>query len=116
MWKLMMIIVGDHVQPDITFFGEQLTDEFDRSLAHDRDKVDLLLVIGTSLKVSPVADILCEWSPFLHERIINSWIKHQLIFRILYLKYVKTCFLSFGSIQTNVADPDKQNTCSTYQS
>ena len=47
-------------QPDITFFGEKLNDEFDRSLAEDRFKVDLLLVIGTSLKVSPVAETLCD--------------------------------------------------------
>ena len=47
------------MQPDITFFGEKLDDVFDRSLAEDREKVDLLLVIGTSLKVAPVADILC---------------------------------------------------------
>ncbi|KAJ3916038.1 SIR2-domain-containing protein [Lentinula edodes] len=46
------------MKPDITFFGEKLTDDFDRSLEEDRDNVDLLLVIGTSLKVAPVADIL----------------------------------------------------------
>ncbi|KAI6044483.1 DHS-like NAD/FAD-binding domain-containing protein [Pisolithus marmoratus] len=46
------------MKPDITFFGEKLNDEFDRALIEDRDKVDLLLVIGTSLKVSPVSEIL----------------------------------------------------------
>ncbi|KAG6861268.1 hypothetical protein C0995_002076 [Termitomyces sp. Mi166 len=46
------------MKPDITFFGEKLTDEFDNSLAEDRERVDLLLVIGTSLKVSPVAETL----------------------------------------------------------
>ena len=49
------------LKPDITFFGEKLTDDFDNSLAEDRFMVDLLLVIGTSLKVSPVAEILCEY-------------------------------------------------------
>ena len=39
-------------KPDITFFGEKLTNEFDRCLFEDREQVDLLLVIGTSLKVS----------------------------------------------------------------
>lgn len=34
---------------------------FDKSLEIDREKVDLLLVIGTSLKVSPVADLICMW-------------------------------------------------------
>lgn len=48
------------VKPDITFFGEQLSHDFDRCLAKDRFKVDLLLIIGTSLKVSPVSEIICE--------------------------------------------------------
>lgn len=48
------------MKPDITFFGEKLTDAFDHALEEDRGRVDLLLVIGTSLKVSPVAEILCE--------------------------------------------------------
>jgi NAD+-dependent protein deacetylase SIR2 len=48
------------VQPDITFFGEKLTSAFDDALLADRERVDLLLVIGTSLKVAPVSDILCE--------------------------------------------------------
>ncbi|KAL4977533.1 hypothetical protein BDW66DRAFT_158881 [Aspergillus desertorum] len=45
-------------QPDITFFGEDLPDEFGRRLLHhDRDKADLVIVIGTSLKVAPVAEV-----------------------------------------------------------
>lgn len=46
------------MKPDITFFGEKLDDKFDRSLEADREKVDLLIVIGTSLKVAPVADMI----------------------------------------------------------
>ncbi|RHZ68550.1 uncharacterized protein CDV56_109664 [Aspergillus thermomutatus] len=46
------------MKPDITFFGEDLPDEFGRRLLHhDRDKVDLVIVIGTSLKVAPVAEV-----------------------------------------------------------
>ncbi|KAL4862699.1 hypothetical protein BDV12DRAFT_190209 [Aspergillus spectabilis] len=46
------------MKPDITFFGEDLPDEFGhRLLHHDRDKVDLVIVIGTSLKVAPVAEV-----------------------------------------------------------
>lgn len=45
-------------QPDITFFGEDLPDEFGHRLIHlDRDRVDLVIVIGTSLKVAPVAEV-----------------------------------------------------------
>lgn len=53
------------IQPDITFFGEKLTDDFDDKLLEDREKVDLLLVIGTSLKVAPVSEILSKWHPLL---------------------------------------------------
>ncbi|RAL17237.1 putative histone deacetylase SIR2 [Aspergillus homomorphus CBS 101889] len=45
------------MKPDITFFGEDLPDEFGRRLLHhDRERVDLVIVIGTSLKVAPVAE------------------------------------------------------------
>ena len=51
------------LKPDITFFGEALPDEFSRRLTeHDRDKVDLVVVIGTSLKVTPVSEIV-SWLP-----------------------------------------------------
>jgi NAD+-dependent protein deacetylase SIR2 len=46
------------MQPDITFFGEQLPDKFFDSLNEvDRPAVDLVIVIGTSLKVKPVSMI-----------------------------------------------------------
>lgn len=46
------------MQPDITFFGEDLPDEFGRRLVHhDRELADLVIVIGTSLKVAPVAEV-----------------------------------------------------------
>ncbi|KDR68003.1 hypothetical protein GALMADRAFT_79039, partial [Galerina marginata CBS 339.88] len=59
------------MKPDITFFGEKLSDDFDRSLAEDRWKVDLLLVIGTSLKVSPVAEILSHLPHSIPQILIN---------------------------------------------
>lgn len=46
------------LQPDITFFGEDLPDEFGERLIHqDRELADLVIVIGTSLKVAPVAEV-----------------------------------------------------------
>ncbi|KAH8697533.1 putative histone deacetylase SIR2 [Talaromyces proteolyticus] len=46
------------MKPDITFFGEDLPDEFGRRLVHeDRERTDLVIVIGTSMKVAPVADV-----------------------------------------------------------
>lgn len=51
------------MKPDITFFGEALPDAFSKRLTeHDRDKVDLVIVIGTSLKVTPVSEIV-SWLP-----------------------------------------------------
>ncbi|KAF9460565.1 DHS-like NAD/FAD-binding domain-containing protein [Collybia nuda] len=60
------------MKPDITFFGEKLTDDFDNSLAEDRESVDLLIVIGTSLKVSPVAEILSHLPHSVPQILINK--------------------------------------------
>ncbi|KAI9202789.1 DHS-like NAD/FAD-binding domain-containing protein [Polychytrium aggregatum] len=45
------------MKPDIVFFGEKLPQSFDAAFAEDRDKIDLLIVMGSSLKVSPVANV-----------------------------------------------------------
>lgn len=50
---------GGVMKPDITFFGEQLPRRFgERLFGHDRDLVDLVIVIGTSLKVKPVSELV----------------------------------------------------------
>ncbi|KAI0079106.1 SIR2-domain-containing protein [Panus rudis PR-1116 ss-1] len=65
------------IKPDITFFGEKLSDDFDRALIEDRPMVDLLLVIGTSLKVSPVSDIITNLPHSVPQILINKTpIKH----------------------------------------
>lgn len=46
------------VKPDIVFFGESMPSEFHEAVAKDfnaKGKIDLLIVIGTSLTVMPVA-------------------------------------------------------------
>jgi len=43
------------MKPDIVFFGEGLPDTFHDSMKKDKDECDLLIVIGSSLKVRPVA-------------------------------------------------------------
>ncbi|KAK0628870.1 DHS-like NAD/FAD-binding domain-containing protein [Bombardia bombarda] len=59
------------MKPDITFFGEPLPDEFSKRLTeHDRDLVDLVIVIGTSLKVAPVSEVV----PFLPPNIPQIYI------------------------------------------
>lgn len=52
------IAVPGVMKPDITFFGEQLPDNFfTRFTDRDVKTVDLVLVIGTSLKVAPVSEM-----------------------------------------------------------
>lgn len=50
------------MKPDIVFFGENLPEAFHRAMKQDKDEVDLLIVIGSSLKVRPVALIpsMCQ--------------------------------------------------------
>lgn len=46
------------MKPNITFFGEKLPNTFfDRLTEQDKDVVDLVVVIGTSMKVAPVSDM-----------------------------------------------------------
>lgn len=45
------------MKPDIVFFHENLSDEFYSLIEADKDDCDLLIVIGSSLKVRPVAHI-----------------------------------------------------------
>jgi len=75
-----------HVKPDITFFGQALESEFDECLFQDREKVDLLVIIGTSLKVAPVSEVLSEYIASLkHARPDN-----QRIYLTRFLKYSST--------------------------
>lgn len=50
-------VCGDVVKPDITFFGESLPARYHQLIKPDAREADLLIVIGTSLKVAPVATI-----------------------------------------------------------
>ncbi|KAI0836338.1 putative histone deacetylase SIR2 [Hypoxylon sp. FL0890] len=60
------------MKPDITFFGEELPDEFTQRLVkHDRDLVDLVIVIGTSLKVAPVSEVVPYLPPHIPQIYIS---------------------------------------------
>lgn len=60
-----------YVLKDITFFGESLPAEFDRLLALDTEVVDLLIVMGSSLKVSPVSEIMSQIPHSVPQILIN---------------------------------------------
>jgi len=46
---------GGLVKPDIVFFGESLPSRFGRMIQSDLREADMLIVMGTSLKVAPVS-------------------------------------------------------------
>ncbi|OCT51853.1 NAD-dependent histone deacetylase SIR2 [Cladophialophora carrionii] len=51
------------LKPDMTFFGEEIADSYAPRLKLDKSKVDLLVIIGTSLKVEPVNEMLLNIPP-----------------------------------------------------
>ncbi|GIQ82833.1 sirtuin family protein [Kipferlia bialata] len=59
------------LKPDIVFFGEKLPDLFDTYVDDDCREVDLLLVIGSSLKVKPVAGLLGRVPRHIPQILIN---------------------------------------------
>merc|ERR1711884_338132 len=59
------------MKPDIVFFGEGLGDEFHNAVAKDKNEVDLLIMIGSSLKVRPVALIPSSIDPSIPQLLIN---------------------------------------------
>lgn len=48
------------LKPDMTFFGEHVAEMYAPRLDIDKTKVDLLVIIGTSLKVAPVNQMLLK--------------------------------------------------------
>ncbi|KAG0273747.1 NAD-dependent histone deacetylase sir2 [Linnemannia exigua] len=70
------------MKPDIVFFGEKLPQVFDRSLIEDRDQVDLLIVIGSSLKVAPVSDIMHQLPNNVPQILINRTPNNQMDFDV----------------------------------
>ncbi|KAF9291462.1 NAD-dependent histone deacetylase sir2 [Mortierella alpina] len=59
------------MKPDIVFFNERLPTLFEEYLKEDRNKVDLLIVIGSSLKVAPVGDIMHQLPRHVPQILIN---------------------------------------------
>ncbi|KAK4534792.1 hypothetical protein CDCA_CDCA03G0817 [Cyanidium caldarium] len=59
------------LKPDIVFFGESLSDAFFGQIHDDLEATDLLLVLGTSLQVAPVAKIPTSIRPGVPQILIN---------------------------------------------
>jgi NAD-dependent SIR2 family protein deacetylase len=59
------------LKPDIVFFGESLPKSVSESLEHDAPLADLVLVLGTSLQVAPVARIPQLFSDSVPRLLVN---------------------------------------------
>lgn len=60
------------VKPDITFFGERLPARYHTMIERDVAAADLLLVMGTSLAVQPVAHIPQQVGVFVPRVLVNK--------------------------------------------
>ncbi|XP_030380563.1 NAD-dependent histone deacetylase sirtuin-1 [Scaptodrosophila lebanonensis] len=79
---LKQIVENGIMKPDIVFFGEGLPDEYHTVMATDKDKCDLLIVIGSSLKVRPVAHIPSSIPGSVPQILINREQLHHLKFDV----------------------------------
>lgn len=70
-WKAMAEKHGGLVKPDIVFFGESLPERFFRHAKADFPQCDLLIVMGTSLKVQPFASLVDNVSSTTPRLLIN---------------------------------------------
>ncbi|KAL8624270.1 hypothetical protein ACOMHN_033993 [Nucella lapillus] len=70
-------VEGAVMKPDIVFFGESLPEEFHKQMSSDKDVCDLLIVIGSSLKVRPVSRIPSSLSANVPQIIINREPLHK---------------------------------------
>jgi NAD-dependent SIR2 family protein deacetylase len=67
---------GGVLKPTVTFFGESLSDSVNRSLEADREKVDALIVIGTSLSVAPISKVIGFLPQNIPRILINRTVVH----------------------------------------
>ncbi|CAH0546882.1 unnamed protein product [Brassicogethes aeneus] len=65
------LVASGVMKPDIVFFGEGLPDTFHEAMSEDKTQCDLLVVIGSSLKVRPVALIPSSLPPNVPQILIN---------------------------------------------
>uniref|UniRef100_A0AC34F9Q5 Deacetylase sirtuin-type domain-containing protein n=1 Tax=Panagrolaimus sp. ES5 TaxID=591445 RepID=A0AC34F9Q5_9BILA len=59
------------VKPDIVFFGENLPKRFHQHVKKDFEVCDLLIIMGTSLVVYPVAGLIDDVKPHIPRLLIN---------------------------------------------
>ena len=70
-WGDMNDKYGGLVKPDIVFFGEKMPERFFQCANEDFSKCDLLIVMGTSLKVQPFASLIDHVDKNIPRLLIN---------------------------------------------
>lgn len=75
------------MKPNITFFGEALPKLFHNNINKDLQECDLVISIGTSLKVAPVAEIVDKVRPDVPQILINRDNIHHCNFDVSLLGY-----------------------------
>lgn len=70
------------IKPDIVFFGEQLPGDYFTYIDEDRHLVDLILVIGSSMVVDPVASIPAQMPHSVPTILINREPNHRYTYNI----------------------------------
>ncbi|KAH8404361.1 hypothetical protein KR222_005335, partial [Zaprionus bogoriensis] len=113
--SLKQLVENGIMKPDIVFFGEGLPDEYHTVMATDKDKCDLLIVIGSSLKVRPVAHIPSSIPASVPQILINREQLHHLKFDVELLGdsdviINQICHRLSGSA-SNYDDSDWQQLC-----
>lgn len=76
------LVASGIMKPDIVFFGEGLPDTFHEAMSADKTECDLLLVIGSSLKVRPVALIPSSLPAHIPQILINREPLHHCRFDV----------------------------------
>ena len=64
-------ICGGLIKPGVTMFGEKLNSNVGKALECDRMKADAVIVMGTSLSVSPMSKVLRYLPPSIPRILIN---------------------------------------------
>src|SRR5262249_32086565 len=85
------------------FFGEQLPDDFHKTISIDKDKCDLLIVIGSSLKVKPVSLVSELLSNNIPQILIN---RERLLHKTFDIELLGNCDVIINEICLRLAKID----------
>jgi NAD-dependent deacetylase sirtuin 1 len=91
------------LKPDIVFFGEALPDDFHKAISIDKTKCDLLIVMGSSLKVKPVSFVSELLSNDIPQILIN---RERLPHKTFDIELLGNCDVIINEICLRLAKTD----------